>query len=51
MSLGLKIYAVAGVAVLVLCFALVAAMVIDAQSQRNGAGGVLSSVDSSVHRE
>lgn len=46
MTLGLKIYAAVGVAVLVLCLALVVAMVIDSQTRPGGAGQVLSSVDS-----
>ena len=51
MSLGLKLYAAFGIAVLVLCLALVVAMVIDAQSQRHGPADVLSSVDSSVRAD
>ncbi len=45
MSLGMRIYLVAGVAFLVLCFALVAAMVVDTHLRPHGAGSVFSSVD------
>jgi hypothetical protein len=51
MSLGLRIYAAFGIAVLVLCLALVVAMVIEAETQRQGAADVLSSVDSSVRAD
>ena len=45
MTLGLRIYAAVGVAVLVLCLALVVAMVVDAQMQPHSAADVISTVD------
>ena len=44
MSLGLRIYAIAGIAFLILCFALVGAMVVDTQRQTSGMAEVISSV-------
>ena len=48
MSLGLKIYAAFGTVLLVLCLALVVAMVVDSQTQPRGAAQVLSGIDSSA---
>jgi hypothetical protein len=45
MSLALRIYAAFGIAVLVLCLALVAAMVVDSEMQPHSAADVVSSVD------
>ncbi|HEX2129720.1 MAG TPA: hypothetical protein VHF58_10940 [Solirubrobacterales bacterium] len=51
MSLGLKIYAAVGTAILVLCLALVVAMVVDSQTQPRGAAQVLSGIDSSTRAD
>jgi hypothetical protein len=45
MSLALRIYAGLGTVVLVLCLALVAAMVVDSRMQPHSAADVVSSVD------
>jgi hypothetical protein len=48
MSLAMRIYTTFAIAVLLVCMALVVAMIVDSQLGPNGAGAVLSDVDAGV---